>query len=290
MPKNEILYKHYDQESLDRQYNNRLNVPDHEVHTQNWERLSRETEKAFAPFKGIPFGNLSGEILDIFPSKTPHSKVLVFIHGGYWYKHQPSDFHFVAKAFEQYGITTVLIGYPLMPENSMEQLVSSCGKAITWITKNISEFGGDPDQLYVVGHSAGGHLALSLAAEFSDKKFPMTAIKGFCGISGLYNLRPVQLSNVNQFIGITPEEAKRNSPLNLQPAATCRMILAYGEKETAEYHDQSRELFLGWTEKGAKIELLEIQDANHFSIVETMLDRTSPLHVSLRRLLEISIH
>jgi arylformamidase len=271
------IYKEYNQDALDRQYNNRLNAPDHERHLLRWELLSRETEKKYRVIKSIPYGGLPDEKLDIFPSEQAHAKTLVFIHGGYWYKHIAADFYLIAEAFRSYGFTTVLIDYPLMPAYSLDQLVKSCRRSIQWVQQNIAAYNGDPSEIYVAGHSAGGHLAsMTMTGEESN-----TAVKAVFAISGLYNLQPVQLCYVNETIHLDKETALRNSPVNLSPVVSCPLLLAVGANESAEYLEQSRELYTSWSKQNANVELLEIPGADHFSILETMLVPSSPLHKAM---------
>jgi arylformamidase len=272
-----FIYKQYTQETLNRQYNNRLNAPDHERDLQRWELLSREAEKKYPLIKNIAYGELPDEKLDIFPSEQANSKTLVFIHGGYWYKHIAADFYLIAEAFRPYGFTTVVINYPLMPGYSLDQLVISCRRSIDWVQKNIARYNGDPGQIYVAGHSAGGHLASMMMTG----EEPNRSIKAVCAISGLYNLQPVQLSYVNETIDLDSETALRNSPVNLFPVVSCPLLLAVGANESAEYLEQSRELYTSWSKQKANLELLEIPGADHFSILETMLVQSSPLHKAM---------
>jgi arylformamidase len=279
------VYKQYDQQSLDQQYNNRLNVPDHERHLQRWELLSREAEKKYKVIKNIPYGELPDEKLDIFPSDKPLSKTLVFIHGGYWYKHVAADFYLIAEAFRTYGVTTVLIDYPLMPDHRMEQLVLSCRNAIHWVQQNISGYNGDEQEVYVSGHSAGGHLAAMMMVEGKQEfAYPL---KGIFAISGLYNLLPVQLCYVNDVLKMDEETALRNSPVYLPPVAWCPLVLSVGANETSEYLEQSRELYYAWTNHGVKVEILELEGADHFSILETMIDDSSPLHKRMYKMMNV---
>ena len=283
-----LIYKHYTQSALDHQYNNRLNAPDHEYHLQQWELTGREAEKKYTVQKNIPYGELEREILDIFPSDKPAAKTLVFIHGGYWYKNNPTDFYLVAAAFHSYGITIVLLSYPLMPDYSMDQLVLSCRKAIAWLHKNLLQYNGDPRQIYIAGHSAGGHLAAMMLAtnwpQF-DPSMKAETIKGICAISGLYNLLPVQLCYVNDTLKMNKETAIRNSPVQLSPHTSCPFILAVGGDETDEYKEQSRELFDEWTAKSADLQLVEATDTNHFSVLTSLSDHSSVLHKALYRLI-----
>src|SRR5258705_13929217 len=103
-----LIYKQYDQASLDRQYNNRLQVPDYITYLERWESLSRQTEKEFPVIKDIAYGELLREKLDIYRSSLSQSKTLIFIHGGYWQRLDKADFQFIASGFLKYNITIVL--------------------------------------------------------------------------------------------------------------------------------------------------------------------------------------
>ncbi|PWU04479.1 MAG: alpha/beta hydrolase [Bacteroidetes bacterium] len=282
-----LIYKQYSQAALDSQYNTRLHVPDFATHLDRWESLSRKTEKEIPVIKDISYGKLPLEGLDIYPSLQPHSKTLIFIHGGYWHKFDKSSFQFIAKAFWPYNITTVLLNYPLAPEVSMDQISASCRNAVQWLYQNISAYNGDPGQLYIAGHSAGAHLAaMMLATEWNYFNLSADVIKGVCAISGLYNLIPIQHSEINQFLNMDSEAAIRNSPVELLPKTQCPLILVVGSNETDEFLEQSRELYASWKEN-IPIEIAEIEGLNHYSIVETMLDRESYAHQLMLRIMKI---
>jgi arylformamidase len=284
-----FVYKQYDQESLDSQYNNRLHVPDYADYLNRWTLLSRRTEENLPVIKDIPYGNLGRERLDIYPSLQPQSKTLLFIHGGYWQMLDKSMFHFIANGFHAYGVTTVLLTYPLAPEVAVDQIVSSCRKAIKWLYSNLSGYNGDPDQIYVAGHSAGGHLAAMLLAtdwQLFDRNIPANVLKGVCAVSGLFNLVPIRLSYVNKVLKMNMETAECNSPLMLEPSNKCPLILAVGEAETAEFNDQSKELYTCWKGKLIDIQLLQLPGLNHFSIVDSIADPQSLIHQALLQLMK----
>jgi len=282
-----LVYKGYDQAALDRQYNNRLHVPHYATYTERWEMLSRQTEKEFPVVKNIPYAALPREQLDIYPSLHPCSKTLIFIHGGYWHKFDKSSFQFIGKAFSNYGITTVLINYPLAPEVSIDQIAASCRLAIHWLYQNISAYNGDPGQLYIAGHSAGGHLsAMLLATDWRCFNLITDVIKGACVISGLFNLIPIRLSDINKSLKMETETALRNSPVHLLPATQCPLSIVVGSNETNEFLDQSKELYTCWKDS-IPAEIIQVQGLNHYSILETMLDPQSCLHQAMRRMLKI---
>jgi len=282
-----LIYKQYDQAALDRQYNNRLHVPDFARHLERWEILSRQTEKEFPVIKDIPYGTLPREQLDIYPSQQHYVKTLIFIHGGYWHKSGKEDVQFIAKAFRDYGITTVLINYPLAPAVSVDQISVSCREAFHWVCQNIAAYHGDPGELYIAGHSAGGHLAaMLLATDWKHFNLMTDVIKGVCTISGLFNLIPISLSELNQVLNMDTEMALRNSPVQLLPATQCPLSIVVGSNETDEFLDQSKELYACWKES-IPVEIEQIQGLNHYSIVEAMLDQESYLHQAILRLMKI---
>src|SRR5580765_2799640 len=191
------VYKQYNQQQLDEQYNTRLQVPDYTVYFERCERLSRQTEQEHDVLKDIPYGEHEKEKLDIFPSPILHSKTLVFIHGGYWHLLDKDMFHFLAEHFLKYGVTTVLINYPLAPQSSITEIVASCRKAIRWLHSNIIRYNGDPAELYLMGHSAGGHLASMILVE-EEAKF----LRAVISVSGIFRLEPVMLCYRNDAIGM----------------------------------------------------------------------------------------
>src|SRR5436305_540555 len=138
------VYKQYDQRVLDFQYNTRLQVPRYADYFDRWEKLSQVIGTRNTFLKDIPFGDHVKERLDIIPSKVPHSKTLVFIHGGYWHLLDKAIFHFLAEPFLKENVTTVFINYPLAPEYSIREIVSSCHQAIRWVHDHIKLYNGDP--------------------------------------------------------------------------------------------------------------------------------------------------
>ena len=280
------LYKQYNQEQLNLQYNTRLEVPDFKTYLEKWETLSRLTEKKLPVIKNIPYGDLSRECLDVFPSGFAGSKTLLFIHGGYWQRFDKSMFHFIAGTFANYGVTTVLMNYPLAPAATMDGIVACCQKAVYWLQDNLIKLNGDPDQLFIAGHSAGAHLAaMLLAMEKPENNQP--AVKGICAISGLFNLVPIQLSNINDVVQMDNEVAVKNSPAFLIPPESGNLLLAVGEAETAEFKDQSGELHSNWKNKITSIEMLHLPGLHHFSIVDSICDSNAALHTAMCKWMNI---
>jgi arylformamidase len=279
-----IIYKQYDQEELDNQYNNRLHVPDFATWLERWDALSEATRQKHSYIKDLQYGDHPRECLDIFPSGKRGSKVLVFIHGGYWHLFDKTTFHFIAAAFLPHHITTVVINYPLNPAAAMDEIVASCRKAVQWLQQNLAVYNGNPQQVYIAGHSAGAHLAAMLMSKDLGVEIG-PFIKGMCLLSGLYNLVPVQLSYLNAVLGMDKETALSNSPVNLPAVQTCPLLVAAGGAETAEFKDQSRELYNCW-KTTSPVQLVESPRCNHFSILDALVDEHTLLHKAMIKLMD----
>lgn len=272
------IYKQYNQEQLDNQYNNRLYVPDFATYLERWDTWSEASRAKYAFLKDIAYGDHSRERLDIFPSNKPNAKVLVFIHGGYWQLFDKTKFHFIAEAFLSHNITTVFINYLLAPAATMDEIVASCRKAMLWLQDNLAAYHADANEVYLAGHSAGAHLAATIMCKAANEL--QNFIKGVCLLSGLFNLIPLQLSNRNEALQMDKAMAIRNSPIELLPAHTCPFLIAVGAAETQEFKDQSRELYNCYKNK-TSVELLELSGLNHFSILDALVDEKTLLHKAM---------
>jgi arylformamidase len=207
---------------------------------------------------------------------------MIFIHGGYWHLFDKTLFHFIAVAFLKRGVTTVLINYPLAPANSISQIVLSCGHAIRWLHENMERFNGSPTQMYVMGHSAGGHLASMLSVDEN-----INYLSGIISLSGLFRLEPLMLSNLNHVLGMDKETVLQNSPVLLEPRIFCPVLLASGTDETDEFKNQSTDMYESWKNKHSFLTLLEVKGKNHYSILDAVTESDSSLQSAIFRLMNI---
>lgn len=279
-----IIYKNYTQQELNDQYNNRLHVPDYANYFERWEKLSRQADDAYKIIKDVPYGDHAREYLDIFPARVSGSKTLVFIHGGYWHLFDKSLFHFLATDFLQYNVTTVLINYPFAPAATMNDIVSSCKNAMQWLHKNMHNYNGNPEEMYVLGHSAGAHLASMLLCDDTTN-----FLKGYVLLSGLYELEPVMLSYVNDILGMDKAAAIKNSPIFLTPANQCPLLFVAGAAETNEFKDQTTEIYDHWKSKHNDIALLQIPGKNHYSILDAFTEKNSVLQTEIFSMMHIDV-
>ena len=121
--------------------------------------------------KNIVYAKACGKIpdqqLNIFePNKPVKPKdVLIFIHGGNWNSGQKSQYSLIGRNWTKKGIVYVIIDYPLSPAATYEQMADYAARSVKWVKENIQHYGGNPDRIFISGHSAGGHLAALIAID-----------------------------------------------------------------------------------------------------------------------------
>jgi acetyl esterase/lipase len=139
--------------------------------------------KAVSRTKGITYlseGALKGtgpQKLNVFaPKKSKTSKsVLVFIHGGSWNSGKRSLYNFFGNRLARKGVVTVIIDYPLSPAVTYYEMAQASAEAINWTKQNIGRYGGEPERIFISGHSAGGHIAALLTVD--DRYFDSLRLK-----------------------------------------------------------------------------------------------------------------
>jgi arylformamidase len=279
------VFRDYDQQALDAEYDNRAKVTD----ALSWmARYGAESGRARAelPLRfDVPYGAHYAERLDIFPADGPGpAPVHVFIHGGYWHRMDKADFSYVVRGLRPAGAATVVLDYGLVPAIDLDEVVRQCRAGIAWVHRHARQWGGDPDRIGISGHSAGGHLVgMLLATDWASFGVPADVVKAGCAISGLYDLEPIRLCYLNRVLALTPEVARRNSPVHLAPARPTPLILAVGGTEGPEYHRQTDELAVAWRARGAPVEVLDLAGHDHFSIVAELQSPSSELAGAIHR-------
>jgi arylformamidase len=264
----EPIFRGYDRQALDREYDNRKKVPN-AAEILAW--YAGESEKVRAKLDSrldVAYGPHPAERLDVFPATgSRRAPVQVFIHGGYWHRLDKADFSYVAQAFAPAGAAAVVINYALMPAATMDELVRQCRASIAWVHGNARSFGGDPDRVFISGHSAGGHLvAMVMATDWSTFGVPTDVVKGGVGISGLYDLEPIRLCYLNDTLNLTPDDVRRSSPMLLPAPRSGRLTLAVGALEGPEYHRQTQGMAAAWRRGGLAVDVLDMAAHDHFSI------------------------
>ena len=96
-------------------------------------------------------------------------------------------------------------------------------------------------------------------------------------MSGVFELEPLRFIETGQALALTPELAKRLSPIYLRPAGKARLLLCTGGMESMEFKRQSSVLGRAWSRYGSPLEVISFPQRNHFTILEELAPPDSAL-------------
>lgn len=160
--------------------------------------------------------------------------VIVFIYGGSWDSGTKDDYEFVGAALASRGFVTVLPDYRLVPEVRFPGFLEDCAAAVRWVSQHAGEYGGDPQRIVLVGHSAGAYNAimLALAGDYlRDAGVDARAIRGAVGLAGPYDFLPFDVDASRNAFGQAPD-AQLTQPVHFARAGAPPLLLLWGEDDT----------------------------------------------------------
>jgi len=279
------LYRQYDRAALDVQYNARATVPDIQPILAQYTTQSRAARATLPCAANVPYGEHPDELLDIFPAApqaaapAAGAPVFVYIHGGYWRLLSKDDSSSMAPAFTRAGAVVVAVNYSLAPAVTLDRIVDQNRRALAWVHRHIARHGGDPARIHIAGSSAGGHLVGMLLAGGWHGQYgvPADVVAGAAPLSGLYDLRPLVHTHINEWMHLSPADAERNSPALLPAGAACPLLASYGGTETDEFKRQTDDYLQAWRARGLPARHVPMPHTNHYDIVLTLNDPASPL-------------
>ena len=151
----------------------------------------------------IAYGADQFQQLDVWRAQRPLAggvPVVIFFHGGAFRNGHKEWIGAMAPALTALPAVLVSPNYRLVPRVKIPDAVEDCLDALGWVYGNISRYGGDPNRLYVGGHSAGAYLAtmLTLRKDCTERRnVPHESIRGCLAISGVFDMRRGQLDSAS---------------------------------------------------------------------------------------------
>ncbi len=215
------------------------------------EFLAANVPAAFGSYKrkaNIAYGGGPQRRLDVYTpgglSGTAPPPLVVFWHGGRWSSGDKADYLFVGAALAQLGYVAVLPNYRHYPEVKMAGFMHDAAQAALWAAAHADRYGADPNRLYLMGHSAGAHMAALLTL---DGRYLAAAgrsaprIAGLVGLSGPYDFLPLREPDVQDMFG-PPALYPDSQPINFVRAGAPPMLLVHGLQDDTVAPKNSRNL------------------------------------------------
>lgn len=195
---------------------------------------------------------------------------LVFIHGGSWRDGDRKSYGFVGRAFAARGFVTYVIDYRKAPRHRFPSFVEDAAKIVADIHRQLPPNGcQDPRKIFVMGHSAGAHIAAMVALDPQWLKAYGTdssIIAGVIGLSGPYDFLPFTSDAARDALGHWPRP-EETQPIHYARGDAPPMLLLSGDADTTVKPRNSKVLAKAISEKGGQAEVKIYPGVDHTDII-----------------------
>lgn len=231
-------------------------------------------DERYVVHNGIPYGPNPRQKLDVYTPREiiQPARVVVFFYGGSWQGGKRQYYPFVAESLTERGFIVVVADYRVYPDVRFPAFVEDAAQAVRWVSEHAEGLQGNPQQIYLMGHSAGAHIASLLVTDeryLEQAGVPMTHIQGFIGLAGPYAFDPLKYES------IAPIFSNLSNPELMQPVSfvTGReppMLLLHGLDDSAVKVVNTRVLADAVRQKGGQVHEVEYPDTGHIGLILAM--------------------
>jgi acetyl esterase/lipase len=230
---------------------------------------------AYARQVNAAYGNDPQHRLDVYTplgrARKP-SPVIVFWHGGRWMFGDKADYRFVGAALAALGCVAVLPNYRHYPQVKMSGFMDDAAQAALWAVAHTCDLGGDLQRVYLMGHSAGAHMAALLSLDprfFAAAGQRVPRIAGVIGLSGPYDFLPLD-SAVDQDMFGPPADYSLSQPINFVRSGAPPMLLVHGLDDETVRPKNSRNLAAALRACGVPVALKLYPEVSHAGTVAAL--------------------
>ncbi len=243
-------------EAADQAYANSAYIPDGDSYYAHWADKAAAFRSGHAEKElGVPYGDGPRQSYDVFHPSGAAKGTVIFVHGGYWMAANPRDFSHLALGAVTAGYACAMPCYTLAPEARIADITREIAAAIGAIARSTA------GPIYLVGHSAGGHLVArmachDMAADWSHR------IARIMAISPISDLAPLMETAMNATLGVDLAEALVESPAHLAPQ-NMAVTAWVGGAERPAFLQQAQWLMNAWD-----CDLTIEAEKHHFDVIE----------------------
>lgn len=225
----------------------------------------------YSQLKDLSYANRPRNKLDVYIPEGLRDKVpvVIFVHGGGWNSGDKAQYKFVGAALAEQGYVAVLPNYGLYPHVKSPVFIQDVARAIVWVHAHASEWNGDSGRIYLIGHSAGAHIAVMLAL---DKEYMQQAggdagwLSGVVGLAGPYDFLPFTYPYMNDLFG-PPERFAASQPVNYVRADAPPLLLLQGLQDHTVAPTNTRRLYEMMKSAGGRVHAEYFEHATHSDLI-----------------------
>jgi acetyl esterase/lipase len=223
--------------------------------------------------RNIAYGPLPRQWLDVYTPSHPalHPGIVIFFYGGDWQTGSKWDYRFVGKALASKGFIAVLPDYRLYPAVTFPAFVQDGAAAVRWVHDHASAIGGSAQRVYLMGHSAGAHIAALLTLDPSylqAQGLKRSNIRATAALSGPYEFVPEP--DDRGVFGMSANDTNpypAMEPINFVDGREPPMLLVQGSQDKTVNPQNAYRLAERIRQTGGSVQLIIYPKRAHVGVV-----------------------
>lgn len=232
--------------------------------------------------------------LNIYHQKNNVEKkdVIVFIHGGSWSSGKKETYWWLGRNLAKNNIVTAIINYPLAPNATYKEMAQASAQALKWVKDSIDQYGGNAERIFLMGHSAGGHLAelINADAQYFKNLQIANPIKGVIlndpfGLDMEEYLSKAEkdsyYDDFTRTFSVDKKTWQIGSPLFYVKEIANPHLIFYGSKTYPAIQIQSERIYQILKEKKVPVTLNVIEGKKHVPMIAQMIWGKNKLYQSI---------
>jgi acetyl esterase/lipase len=257
-------------------YANAPHIADAEVFPALWAARAAEfSARRMASGRAelnLHYGEGERERLDIFHPDGISNGLAVFVHGGYWMGFDKSFWSHLGEGAMRRGWSVAVPSYALAPEVRIRDITRQIARAIAFAAGRVN------GPITLAGHSAGGHLVARMACLDGPLAEPgRRRLERITPVSGLFDLRPLLRTRMNERLHLDEAEALAESPALMRPQPGLAVVAWVGGNERPEFLRQSELIANIWTGLGVSAKCVRAPGRHHYDVIADLSDPDSAL-------------
>jgi acetyl esterase/lipase len=232
---------------------------------------ARQPSAGTVAHQNIVFDASLGLSLDVYsPPNARNAPVVVFFYGGSWKSGKRQWYRWVGEALAAKGIVTVVPDYRQWPKVRLDGFMHDAAEAVRWAHDHAGEFSGDAARLFVMGHSAGGHIAALLATDarwLGAVGMKPRDLSGLIGLAGPYDFLPLTNKDFVDMFGHAAKQQAHSQPVNFVDGDEPPALLLQGETDGTVRPSNALSLQRQYEARGEHVEVKLYPDTGHMGVL-----------------------
>lgn len=234
-------------------------------------------ERGYTLAEDVVYDSATGMKLDVYAptSDVGAAPVVVFFYGGRWQSGDKDDYRFVGQALAEQGYVALIPDYRLYPDVRFPAFLQDGAAAVRWARGNAARYRGDPDKLFVMGHSSGAYNAAMLAL---DERWLQGVggsrqwLSGMIGLAGPYDFLPIYDPALRDIFG-PPENFQDTQPIFHVDGDNPPLLLMAGRNDEVVDVKNTESLRRAVANAGGAVDVVLYPEMSHEKIVASLATR-----------------